>query len=37
MQTSHVIASALNVPQTSHTYGDFMLFAKAAEFKQVGY
>ncbi|XP_073040848.1 lysophospholipid acyltransferase LPEAT2-like isoform X1 [Primulina eburnea] len=33
-RTSHVIASALNVPQTSHTYGDFMLFAKAAEFKQ---
>ncbi|KAK4483434.1 hypothetical protein RD792_010621 [Penstemon davidsonii] len=33
-RTGHVIASALNVPQTSYSYGDFMLLAKAAESKQ---
>ncbi|KAL2477773.1 Lysophospholipid acyltransferase LPEAT2 [Forsythia ovata] len=33
-RTSRVIASALNVVQTSHSYGDFMLFAKASELKQ---
>ncbi|KAK6117775.1 hypothetical protein DH2020_048477 [Rehmannia glutinosa] len=32
--TGHVMASALNVAQTSHSYGDFMLLAKAAESKQ---
>ncbi|KAL2233962.1 UNVERIFIED_CONTAM: Lysophospholipid acyltransferase LPEAT2, partial [Sesamum indicum] len=32
--TGHVIASALNVAQTSHSYGDFMLLARAAESKQ---
>ncbi|KAL3616602.1 Lysophospholipid acyltransferase lpeat2 [Castilleja foliolosa] len=30
-RTGHVMASALNVAQTSHSYGDFMLLAKAAE------
>ncbi|KAI7980197.1 hypothetical protein LOK49_Contig181G00009 [Camellia lanceoleosa] len=30
-QTGHAIATALNVVQTGHAYGDFMLFAKAAE------
>ncbi|KAL0379609.1 UNVERIFIED_CONTAM: Lysophospholipid acyltransferase LPEAT2 [Sesamum angustifolium] len=33
-RTGHVIASALNVAQTSHAYGDFMLLARAAESKQ---
>ncbi|KAH6789520.1 calcineurin B subunit-like protein [Perilla frutescens var. frutescens] len=33
-RTGRVIASALNVAQTSHSYGDFMLLAKAAEAKQ---
>ncbi|KAL0464710.1 UNVERIFIED_CONTAM: Lysophospholipid acyltransferase LPEAT2 [Sesamum latifolium] len=33
-RTGHVIASALNVAQTSHSYGDFMLLARAAESKQ---
>ncbi|KAK6162423.1 hypothetical protein DH2020_002264 [Rehmannia glutinosa] len=33
-RTGHVMASALNVAQTSHSYGDFMLLAKAAESKQ---
>ncbi|XAR63132.1 Plasmalogen synthase [Bertholletia excelsa] len=33
-RTSHAIATALNVAQTSHSYGDFMLFAKASESKQ---
>lgn len=35
MQTGRAIASALNVVQTSHSYGDFMLLAKAAESNQV--
>ncbi|KAL3649504.1 Lysophospholipid acyltransferase lpeat2 [Castilleja foliolosa] len=30
-RTGHVMASALNVAQTSHSYGDFMLLSKAAE------
>ncbi|KAL6495443.1 hypothetical protein OROGR_030006 [Orobanche gracilis] len=34
-RTGHVMASALNVGQTSHSYGDFMLLAKAVESKQV--
>ncbi|KAL6499330.1 hypothetical protein OROHE_025993 [Orobanche hederae] len=33
-RTGHVMASALNVAQTSHSYGDFMLLAKAVESKQ---
>ncbi|KAL7158593.1 hypothetical protein ABFS83_02G154600 [Erythranthe nasuta] len=33
-RTGHTIASALNVEQTLHSYGDFMLFTKAAELKQ---
>ncbi|CAA0842637.1 Lysophospholipid acyltransferase LPEAT2 [Striga hermonthica] len=33
-RTAHVMASALNVVQTSHSYGDFMLVGKAAESKQ---
>ncbi|KAH6779810.1 calcineurin B subunit-like protein [Perilla frutescens var. hirtella] len=33
-RTGRVIANALNVAQTSHSYGDFMLLAKAAEAKQ---
>ncbi|KAL7238751.1 hypothetical protein ACSBR2_004783 [Camellia fascicularis] len=33
-RTGHAIATALNVVQTGHAYGDFMLFAKAAESKQ---
>ncbi|XP_057792066.1 lysophospholipid acyltransferase LPEAT2 [Salvia miltiorrhiza] len=33
-RTAHAIASALNVAQTAHSYGDFMLLAKAAESKQ---
>ncbi|CAL5401130.1 unnamed protein product [Camellia sinensis] len=33
-RTGHAIATALNVVQTGHVYGDFMLFAKAAESKQ---
>ncbi|XP_073123070.1 lysophospholipid acyltransferase LPEAT2-like [Henckelia pumila] len=32
--TGHAIARALNVVQTSHSYGDVMLFSKAAELKQ---
>lgn len=35
MQTARAIASSLNVAQTAHSYGDFMLLAKAAESKQV--
>ena len=35
LQTSHAIATALNVVQTSHSYGDLMLLTKASEFKQV--
>lgn len=35
MQTSHAIATALNVVQTSHSHGDLMLITKASEFKQV--
>ncbi|CAL5382856.1 unnamed protein product [Camellia sinensis] len=34
-RTSHAIATALNVVQTSHSYGDIMLFAKASKSKQV--
>ncbi|XP_071932557.1 lysophospholipid acyltransferase LPEAT2 isoform X2 [Coffea arabica] len=33
-RTSHAIATALNVVQTSHSYGDLMLLTKASEFKQ---
>ncbi|XP_028078192.1 lysophospholipid acyltransferase LPEAT2-like isoform X3 [Camellia sinensis] len=33
-RTSHAIATALNVVQTSHSYGDIMLFAKASKSKQ---
>lgn len=33
-RTSRVIASGLNVVQTSHSYGDLMLLTKALEFKQ---
>ncbi|KAL8500167.1 hypothetical protein ACS0TY_019959 [Phlomoides rotata] len=33
-RTAHDIASSLNVAQTSHSYGDFMLLAKASESKQ---
>ncbi|XP_028089829.1 lysophospholipid acyltransferase LPEAT2-like [Camellia sinensis] len=34
IKTSHAIATALNVVQTSHSYGDIMLFAKASKSKQ---
>ncbi|KAJ6328517.1 hypothetical protein OIU77_010247 [Salix suchowensis] len=34
-RTSHAIASALNVAQTNHSYGDLMLLVKASELKQV--
>ncbi|CAL5401132.1 unnamed protein product [Camellia sinensis] len=34
-ETGHAITTALNVVQTGHVYGDFMLFAKAAESKQI--
>ncbi|KAK6918449.1 Phospholipid/glycerol acyltransferase [Dillenia turbinata] len=33
-RTSHAIASALNVVQTSHSYGDLMLLTRAVESKQ---
>ncbi|XP_077248128.1 lysophospholipid acyltransferase LPEAT2-like isoform X2 [Tasmannia lanceolata] len=33
-QTSYAIASALNVVQTSHSYGDLMLLTRASEMKQ---
>ncbi|XP_042039008.1 lysophospholipid acyltransferase LPEAT2-like isoform X2 [Salvia splendens] len=33
-RTGRAIASALNVVQTAYSYGDFMIFAKAAELKQ---
>lgn len=33
MQTSHAMAAALNVVQTSHSFGDLMLLVKAAESK----
>ncbi|XP_031285329.1 lysophospholipid acyltransferase LPEAT2-like [Pistacia vera] len=33
-RTSHAIASALNVVQTSHSYGDLMLLNKASQSKQ---
>ncbi|XP_051143627.1 lysophospholipid acyltransferase LPEAT2-like isoform X2 [Andrographis paniculata] len=33
-RTARAIATALNVPQTSHSFGDFLLLAKAAESKQ---
>ena len=35
MQTSHAIATALNVVQTGHSYGDLMLNTKAHQAKQV--
>lgn len=35
LQTGHVIATALNVVQTLHSYGDMLLCSKASEFKQV--
>ncbi|KAK2965857.1 hypothetical protein RJ640_027144, partial [Escallonia rubra] len=34
METGNAIASALNVVQTSHSYGDLMLLSKASEAKQ---
>nr|KJB33685.1 hypothetical protein B456_006G026300 [Gossypium raimondii] len=34
-KTSQAMASALNVVQTSHSYGDLMLLMKAAELQQV--
>ncbi|XP_051138988.1 lysophospholipid acyltransferase LPEAT2 [Andrographis paniculata] len=33
-RTARIIASALNVTQSSHSYGDFMLLSKAAELNQ---
>ncbi|PIA49737.1 hypothetical protein AQUCO_01300469v1 [Aquilegia coerulea] len=33
-RTSYALACALNVVQTSHSYGDLMLLTKAAEFEQ---
>ncbi|KAL3536900.1 hypothetical protein ACH5RR_000266 [Cinchona calisaya] len=33
-RTSHAIATALNVVQTSHSYGDVLLLTKASEFNQ---
>lgn len=33
-RTSHILATALNVVQTSHSYGDVMLLMKAAESNQ---
>ncbi|CAI9101656.1 OLC1v1039027C4 [Oldenlandia corymbosa var. corymbosa] len=33
-RTSDAIANALNVVQTSHSYGDMLLVSKASEFKQ---
>nr|AZM65199.1 lysophospholipid acyltransferase 8 [Vitellaria paradoxa] len=33
-RTSHAMATALNVVQTSHSYGDLMLLAKASESKK---
>nr|AZM65194.1 lysophospholipid acyltransferase 3 [Vitellaria paradoxa] len=33
-RASHAIATALNVVQTSHAFGDFMLFSKASEAKK---
>lgn len=35
MQTSHAIATALNVTETSHSYGDLMLLTKALQSRQV--
>lgn len=35
MQTGHAIATALNVVQTSHSYGDLMLLTRASQSKQV--
>ncbi|KAK2650475.1 hypothetical protein Ddye_017964 [Dipteronia dyeriana] len=32
-KTSHVLASALNVVQTSHSYGDVMLYTRASQLK----
>ncbi|KAK0582567.1 hypothetical protein LWI29_027142 [Acer saccharum] len=33
-KTSHALASALNVVQTSHSYGDVMLYMRASQLKQ---
>ncbi|KAI9182651.1 hypothetical protein LWI28_027529 [Acer negundo] len=33
-KTSHALASALNVVQTSHSYGDVMLYMRASQSKQ---
>lgn len=33
-RTSHAIATALNVVQTSHSYVDMLLYARASELKQ---
>lgn len=35
MQTSHAIATALNVVRTKHSYGDSILHMKAQAAKQV--
>lgn len=35
VQTGQAMATALNVVQTSHSYGDLMLLAKAAQLQQV--
>lgn len=35
VQTSQAMCIALNVVQTSHSFGDVMLLAKANEYKQV--
>ncbi|KAB2016382.1 hypothetical protein ES319_D08G092900v1 [Gossypium barbadense] len=35
LKTGQAMASALNVVQTSHSYGDLMLLMKAAELQQV--
>lgn len=35
MQTSRAMATALNVVQTPHSYGDLMLLTKAAQANQV--
>lgn len=35
VQASHIIATALDVVQTSHSYGDVMLLTKASEHSKV--
>ncbi|KAB2032017.1 hypothetical protein ES319_D05G343900v1 [Gossypium barbadense] len=35
LKTGQAMASALNVVQTSHSFGDLMLLMKAAELQQV--